>query len=878
MSVEGAPTQAASTALGLPAVPPSSDPQRLLSYVLQIMPQYTSMELSATHFRLYNQHLLSTVEHLKQSLAMVQDRVRDEEEKRFFLEKYASEVVKERNELLHHKGKKTHKLWHNCCRKHAAFDLDVTPSIASLRGEKLTEVNLELKQAHDALREKDRLLQAAQHVVQTKQIEFDVHMTTCRRERDQLHNFISQISGLQTSQERLLYEAQSQVAREVEVRDRFHAEMDQLHHRLEALEDEVGMRGAALAAKEAEITQLQASLEKAAEVERELQRACNRLAQPNREVEIEALKSQIEALETRDIKEITRRYTKHIHVLELELKKHERTIDELQHALVRTQPMTLDEMSEHGSWNDSFGGASSAAVSRNDDHEEAMPSPPPLWEDSSMGTSHIRHNSQAMSHSSEAASDDDDRQAILQQLQLLVAQSSQRRQEEEAKVEVDQQYLTQVRRRIAERSSANEWFVQERSFKVTMHKVIDGDEWRESSTPVAHKTSHLLDLISDFGVWKSEALPQTTTVAAPPAPTKTRLYCIPSIMDIVSIDPIDETFTVKLTLYVLWPVDLDAVGLSDVVARAVAHGHYTNMTPDEQTTFAAASPTPGITLFNAVEWFETPAADIRVYGGRLGRPTYVMWNRSLHVKLRERWELGHFPFDIQDLSLDLRLNDAKSWDVFDLTVASVQFHRAAVELTEFRLLAPCIQRETPAHKATKVRLRVQRIATYYVQNIVVIMCLLSLLGPLVFVLDVDDLGDRLSTVLTLLLTAVAFKFVISSALPKVPYNTLLDSFVLASTISLVLVAFLCTVPKLLVTDDNLQIPRLVNMVLGYVALGIAVGIPIVWSAVVRVTVYHSGDTVQPVELVAKKNWYHFQFSPTPFIAKWTKAGCDVSKE
>lgn len=242
-------------------------------------------------------------------------------------------------------------------------------------------------------------------------------------------------------------------------------------------------------------------------------------------------------------------------------------------------------------------------------------------------------------------------------------------------------------------------------------------------------------------------------------------------MDIVSIDSIEETFTVKFTLYLIWSVNPD---------RAKENGHFTNMTAKECEEFALKTPMPGVVVFNAVKSYDTREADIRVYGGgSLPGFTYVMRNRSMHVKIRERWELHMFPFDIQELSINLRLNDARSWDYFDLTVCSVQFHREALTLTEYYQITPEITRETPAHTASKVSMRVRRIANYYLQNIVFVLFMLSLLGPLAFLLDVDDLGGRLSTLLTLLLTAVAFKFVITSSLPKVPYNTLMDYYILA---------------------------------------------------------------------------------------------------
>jgi hypothetical protein len=47
-----------------------------------------------------------------------------------------------------------------------------------------------------------------------------------------------------------------------------------------------------------------------------------------------------------------------------------------------------------------------------------------------------------------------------------------------------------------------------------------------------------------------------------------------------------------------------------------------------------------------------------------------------------------------------------------------------------------------------------------------------------FCIDVADLADRMSIILTLLLTAVAFKFVIADSLPKLSYSTYIDYFLL----------------------------------------------------------------------------------------------------
>jgi hypothetical protein len=70
---------------------------------------------------------------------------------------------------------------------------------------------------------------------------------------------------------------------------------------------------------------------------------------------------------------------------------------------------------------------------------------------------------------------------------------------------------------------------------------------------------------------------------------------------------------------------------------------------------------------------------------------------------------------------------------------------------------------------------------YYVTNIALPMMVLTYLAFLSFAVGLDgqrlDTPDRLSITLTLLLTAVAYKFVVASAIPQVSYLTWLDQYI-----------------------------------------------------------------------------------------------------
>lgn len=73
---------------------------------------------------------------------------------------------------------------------------------------------------------------------------------------------------------------------------------------------------------------------------------------------------------------------------------------------------------------------------------------------------------------------------------------------------------------------------------------------------------------------------------------------------------------------------------------------------------------------------------------------------------------------------------------------------------------------------------IRRKFSFFITNVVVLLALISFLALGPFCVPQSEIGDRLSIIFTLLLTAVTFKFVVSQSLPKVSYQTLLDQYVL----------------------------------------------------------------------------------------------------
>ncbi len=79
---------------------------------------------------------------------------------------------------------------------------------------------------------------------------------------------------------------------------------------------------------------------------------------------------------------------------------------------------------------------------------------------------------------------------------------------------------------------------------------------------------------------------------------------------------------------------------------------------------------------------------------------------------------------------------------------------------------------------------IERIPDYFITNVVIPLFIIVGLAFVSFALPLTQLNDRLSVILTMVLTSVAFKYVVAGYLPKVSYLTLLDKYVLISFVVL----------------------------------------------------------------------------------------------
>jgi hypothetical protein len=100
-----------------------------------------------------------------------------------------------------------------------------------------------------------------------------------------------------------------------------------------------------------------------------------------------------------------------------------------------------------------------------------------------------------------------------------------------------------------------------------------------------------------------------------------------------------------------------------------------------------------------------------------------------------------------------------------------------------------------SENTTKVSFVLKRKAGFYLRNVVSVMLPLTLISLLSMSCAIDDVSGRLSTVLTVLLTAVAYKIILNDKLPAVSYSTKIDTFIELNMVVLFMASVFCVIPE-----------------------------------------------------------------------------------
>ncbi len=276
------------------------------------------------------------------------------------------------------------------------------------------------------------------------------------------------------------------------------------------------------------------------------------------------------------------------------------------------------------------------------------------------------------------------------------------------------------------------------------------------------------------------------TMAEVTTPEPVQLEVRFSWLHVHSVDTEEQEFTAEFF------VDARVRGRSDLVPRA-----------DDSKSDAATRWTPALYIANMCDG-ELIRGEDAVHG------VDASYRRHWRGCFKQEFQLHEFPFDIQDFHLLLvehshdrtvtmvpdeqlpsifHVNSFTLGNVWSLlgihniavptAFSSLQVSMRRLELhVERSHTDPSESARAQAFPMLKAGLFMRRQSTAYCWNIIAPMFVMTSMCYVVSELPCDELNDRLSNGLALLLAAVAYKFVAAQGLPTLSYLTLLDKYVM----------------------------------------------------------------------------------------------------
>jgi hypothetical protein len=155
--------------------------------------------------------------------------------------------------------------------------------------------------------------------------------------------------------------------------------------------------------------------------------------------------------------------------------------------------------------------------------------------------------------------------------------------------------------------------------------------------------------------------------------------------------------------------------------------------------------------------------------------------------LRAPLDYHDFPFDRQVLAVEL---ESFAWDASEVVIIpdakydgfDPDFHMPEWEIVDVRASERKHKREGDGLEFSRMRfeIEVRRMSGYYVWKVLLPLVIVVLISWIVFYMPNEALGRRAAVSSTGVLTVIAYQFVVSGSLPRVPYLTQMDRMTLLS--------------------------------------------------------------------------------------------------
>ena len=342
------------------------------------------------------------------------------------------------------------------------------------------------------------------------------------------------------------------------------------------------------------------------------------------------------------------------------------------------------------------------------------------------------------------------------------------------------------------------------TFAIMIHEL------RDMKKTMKESATQLKQIANNISLTSLTTRSRSDSVSSPERKDKVDLFIRVSVVNVGDIDTVKQEFFCDLYLAVKWrePRLRGKLSESDIDWNAEWD--------------------PRIYFHNAVSYnmFEKKhqLEETNHQDGPLVRQSY-----RVKGTFKEILELNDFPFDYQRLNLiltsnwnmtlvslsrdDLEEDNIQTWTFTGKQEWELQPHiLTSISLSENEQATS--PRRYPIYNIT---LHVKRKHNFYVFNMAFIMFLITALTFSSFIINAEEVADRLHVTLTLLLTAIAFKFAVKQHIPPVAYQTLMDKYILSCLVFLFSISVQNAVAGVIKNASTLKLFENISL---YVAAGI----------------------------------------------------------
>jgi len=276
-----------------------------------------------------------------------------------------------------------------------------------------------------------------------------------------------------------------------------------------------------------------------------------------------------------------------------------------------------------------------------------------------------------------------------------------------------------------------------------------------------------------------------------PRKPPTKVFIRINMFNIGDVDTVSGTFAAHFYLTATW---------SDPKLKVK---DLENLNAEEQASHIQKSFDPKIMFMNTSGVPEIDFKPFRWEGWKRHRDKEVACSCEMGVRssFREQFELQNFPLDAQPLNIVISSDNRDDIVTLYGNKKDSLVRKEFMVLHEYEMSDMMFKRArtiTKARTTTKSEwgypllytgVIVTRNYGHYIWNIFIPIFLITIMSVTSFAVPVDLVAERCGLILTLVLTSVAFKFVVGQDLPKISYNTFLDWYILISFIVLAVIAF-----------------------------------------------------------------------------------------